>query len=266
VFLFRIALSVVSFLFLAGEQTPSSGPQKVGLPAWLAGPPDAREEQTHAGEDKIDVSYRVPRPQAEVIARYRDQLQKAEIRFRANFDGLGTVIRCSEGKASCVIQVRERDDGTSVKVSYSPNLAPSQTAFIVPPASASPTPAAPPPSAKDRPDDSVGIRQVEYSITGTVHVVSITYRNASGGTEQRRVRVPYRDTFFASPGAALYLSAQKTRFVTVEDGMIATREEVVDDGQAGTVHVRITCGGKIMQEAESSAPHGIATASGRVAP
>jgi hypothetical protein len=46
--------------------------------------------------------------------------------------------------------------------------------------------------------------------------------------------------------------------------MMTARTTVVDDGVEGTVHVIIRVGGKVLQEAEASAPYGIATASGKV--
>jgi hypothetical protein len=260
--------TLFGFLLPACAQTPSSGPPTLELPAWLAPFPGALGERTHAGPDETSSSYQILKSSPAVIAHYRMQLKKAEIHSTEDFDGIGTVIRCSEGRASCVIQIREGDDGSSVKVSYSSNVAAIQPVFIVPaPSDNSPAqaPSATPPPPAKKADDGPGLRQIQYEITGTVHVVNITYRNASGGTEQNRVIVPYNYAFFAPPGAPLYLSAQKTRFVKMEDGLMTTREIVVDDGIEGTVHVLIRVGGKVLQEADASAPHGIATASGEVA-
>jgi hypothetical protein len=106
-----------------------------------------------------------------------------------------------------------------------------------------------------------GARQVEYEITGTIHYANLTRKNADGGTEQRQERLPYSDKFFAAPGTSLYLSVQKARVTKTEDGFV-TRTVVVDDGVEGTVHVLIRVGGRVLSEAEASAPYGIATASG----
>jgi hypothetical protein len=110
---------------------------------------------------------------------------------------------------------------------------------------------------------SPGVREVEYEITGTIHYANLTRKNADGATEQRQEKLPYSDKFYAPPGTSLYLSVQKARITKTEDGMV-TRTTVVDDGVEGTVHVLIRVGGKVLQQAEASAPYGIATASGVV--
>ena len=108
-----------------------------------------------------------------------------------------------------------------------------------------------------------GAREVEYEITGTIHYANLTRKNADGASEQRQEKLPYSDKFYAAPGTSLYLSVQKARITKTEDGF-ARRTVLVDDGVEGTVHVLIRVGGKILQEAEASAPYGIATASGVV--
>jgi hypothetical protein len=109
---------------------------------------------------------------------------------------------------------------------------------------------------------SPGVREVEYEITGTTHYANMTRRNADGATEQRQEKLPYSDKFYAPPGTSLYLSVQKARITKTEDGVGLTRTTVVDDGIEGKVHVLIRVGGRVLQEAEASAPYGIATASG----
>jgi hypothetical protein len=272
VFRSRIVVSVatlVSFLLPTwGQSTPVLSPssQALKLPAWLAPAPDARDEHFHAGTDEVSSSYQVQKSTADVLAYYRTQLQKAEVRFSSSFDGIGAVLRCSEGKASCVIQIRERDEGTSVRVSYSPNEAPAQPSFVVPPPPVSAPTGAPVPapvSPRKAVEDYPTVREVEYEITGTVHWVNLTRKNKDGSTEQRQEKLPYRDEFYALPGTPLYLSVQKARITKTEDGMI-TRTTVVDDGIEGTVHVLIRVNGAVLQEAEATAPYGIATASGEV--
>ncbi len=110
---------------------------------------------------------------------------------------------------------------------------------------------------------STGVRQVEYEITGTIHYANLTRKNADGATEQRQEKLPYSDKFFAAPGTSLYLSVQKARVTKTEDGFV-TRTVIVDDGVEGIVHVLIRVGGKVLSEAEATAPYGIATASGVV--
>jgi len=104
-----------------------------------------------------------------------------------------------------------------------------------------------------------GVREVKFEVDGSTKYVTLTATSKNGGTEQNVVQLPYISTFFAKPGTTLYLSAQKTR--VVKDTIFGP--EVAADG-SGTVHVLIRVGGAVLQEAESSAPFGIATASGKV--
>jgi hypothetical protein len=261
----KIAVLVtVGTLCLADPQTVSPGAHVLELPAWLASLPGARDEHTHAGADEVDSSYLVAQSPNGVATHYRQQMKKAEIRFNESFDGIGAVIRCSEGKATCVIQIRERDEGTAVRISYSLNAASSEVTFVLPQAPSNSAVPVPPPASPKVADDDPGLRQIEYEVTGTVHFANITRKNANGGSEQQQVKLPYNDTFYAPPGKFLYLSVQKARVVKTEDGMMTARTTVVDDGVEGTVHVVIRVGGKVLQETEASAPHGIATASGVV--
>jgi hypothetical protein len=269
VFRFRIAVGIavaLGFLLVADAQTAAPGSPTLALPAWLAPFPGARDERTLAGADEISSAYQIPKSPTDVITHYRAELQKAEIRFSSSFDGMGTVLRCSEGKASCIVQIRERDDGTSVKVSYSPNDAAAQPAFAAPLTQASvpaPAPVAAAPNPKKAVDDYPGRVEVEYEITGTIHYANLTRKNADGSTEQRQEKLPYADKFFAPPGTVLYLSVQKARITKTEEGFIPGTY-LVDDGITGVVHVVIRVGGKVFQEADASAPYGIATASGEI--
>jgi hypothetical protein len=106
--------------------------------------------------------------------------------------------------------------------------------------------------------------EIKYEVDGTIHYANLTQKNKDGATEQKQEKLPYELTFYAQPGATLYLSAQKARITKSEDGMITTRTTVVDDGVEGSVHVLIRAGGKVLQEATATAPYGIATASGLV--
>ncbi len=233
-------------LWLANAQTASPPSQTVEFPAWLASFPGAHGEQRSGTATEITSSYRVAYPPGQITTHYREQLQKAAIHFSVNFDGLGTVIRCSEGNEYCVIQVREIDDGTSVKVSYSPSAGSSvgvvtgDSAKETAPASVSL-----PPSASPRTDSSPGMHQIEYVIEGSAGAAGLTYRNAGGGTEQHEVALPTRLSFRMVAGAFVYISAQKK-------------------GRDGTVRVGIIVDGILMRQTTSSAPFGIATASGKV--
>jgi len=53
------------------------------------------------------------------------------------------------------------------------------------------------------------IHHVEYRVTGSGKV-SINCINATGGTEQRKAKLPWSLTFDANNGTFLYLSAQKS--------------------------------------------------------
>jgi hypothetical protein len=235
----------LSVLRLVGAaQTAAPDSQTGELPSWLTTFPGAHDEH-HVGTTEISSSYRVSRPPAEVTEHYRKQLQNAAVKFNVSFDGIGTVIRCSEGKEYCVIQIRELDDGTSVKVSYSPSAGSSigvvagGESLQQPPAPASPAPARP------KSDALPATHEIQYVIDGSAGAAGLTYRNADGGTEQRDVALPSRLSFRTIAGAFVYISAQKK-------------------GREGTVRVEIIVDGTIMQQSTSSSPFGIASASGRV--
>jgi hypothetical protein len=262
-----VALGALGGSSHAGGQAPAPpSPQTVKLPVWLSALPKALDEHTRVSGDEINSSYRILQTITDVAAHYREQMKKAEIPSTTSFDGIGTVIRCSDGKASCVIQIRESDEGTSVRVNFSLNVERNQPAFFVPrapSASESPAPLSAPAAPKKTVDDNPGLREVEYEITGTVHYANLTRKNADGSSEQRQEHVPYSDKFFASPGTVLYLSVQKAR-ITIKEDFMSSRFTVVEDGIEGTVCVVIRVGGVVLQKAEASAAYGIATVSGIV--
>jgi hypothetical protein len=110
-----------------------------------------------------------------------------------------------------------------------------------------------------------GIRQVDFDVDGSVKYASLTSSTgANAGTEQNIVEVPYHKSVFLKVGSNLYLSAQKTRVTRPDVTSPSERLQILDDGQKGTVHVAIRVNGTILQEATTSAPLGIATASGRL--
>lgn len=85
---------------------------------------------------------------------------------------------------------------------------------------------------------------VTYTVSGSAREVSVTYANASEGTSQATVSVPWSHSFTCTKsGQFLYISAQ-------------------NQGQTGTVTVRITKGGTTYKESTSSGAFVIATASG----
>lgn len=84
-----------------------------------------------------------------------------------------------------------------------------------------------------------------YVVDGTAGALaSVTYRNVSGGTEQKTVTIPWTLTMAPRAGAFLYISAQKQE-------------------SYGTVTVTVYSGGDKLQTAESNSAYGVASASGR---
>lgn len=88
-----------------------------------------------------------------------------------------------------------------------------------------------------------GLVEVVYSITGSAGSVSITQRNASGGTEQYDSSLPLSRSFWIRPGSFLYISAQ-------------------NNGDSGDVSCALTRSGRTVQTASSSGAYVIATCSG----
>ena len=163
-----------------------------------------------------------------------------------------------------MVRIREQEEGVGVMESCALYAA---VVFspIIPPPTSQPEPAA---AAKGNPAHSsepASQRSVEYRVDGSARWVSVTYKNASGATEQKVVVLPFEQSFQAPAGAPVSLSAQKVRVTRpdlISDTPHAVRVEA--NGIEGTVHVMIRVSDKLLQEANTSAPHGIATASGVV--
>lgn len=86
--------------------------------------------------------------------------------------------------------------------------------------------------------------RVTYVVDGYTPA-SLTYRNESGGTEQRAVQLPWSlDMPNIPSGSILYLSAQNK--------------------STGTIKARIYLDSRQLQMAESDAEYGIATVSGSI--
>jgi hypothetical protein len=107
------------------------------------------------------------------------------------------------------------------------------------------------------------MNEVEYQVDGTAKYANLTLTNKDGGKEQSQVKLPFELKFYAKSGQFLFLSAQKVR-VTKTVLHVTDRQEVVDDGVAGKVHVLIRVSGAVLQEASSDAPYGIASAEGKL--
>ena len=85
--------------------------------------------------------------------------------------------------------------------------------------------------------------KVTYRVDGTQRA-SLTYTNATGGTEQHDVKLPWTITFQGRYGEFLYLSAQ-------------------DNGYNGAIVVSISVNGRIVEDATSTEQYGIASVSER---
>jgi hypothetical protein len=90
-------------------------------------------------------------------------------------------------------------------------------------------------------------KYASYSVSGpsTSGTAAVTFRNESGGTEQKTVNLPWMLTVEVKHGTFLSVIAQK-------------------EGKAGTIRAEIRADGRVIQEAESDTAYGIASASGRV--
>ena len=86
---------------------------------------------------------------------------------------------------------------------------------------------------------------VVYSVGGTASSASLTYQNKSGGTDQKKVSLPWTYSFNGKPGDFLYLSAQNEK-------------------EYGTVTAEIKLNGTTVQSAESNDGYGIASVSGSI--
>jgi hypothetical protein len=93
---------------------------------------------------------------------------------------------------------------------------------------------------------AVGSHTVEYRVRGTARAASLTYQNASGGTEQRHDEtLPWTYQLGeAHRGQFLYISAQNS-------------------GSYGTIIAEIVIDGVVVKHSESEGQYTIASASGR---
>jgi hypothetical protein len=87
---------------------------------------------------------------------------------------------------------------------------------------------------------------VRYRIGGTASEADITIENASGGTEQKTVDVPWSETFEAELGQFVYVSAQS------------------QDDADRTINCEIQVNGTVLESAESRGQYVIASCSGSV--
>jgi hypothetical protein len=91
---------------------------------------------------------------------------------------------------------------------------------------------------------------------------NLTYRNESGGMEQAAVMVPWELKMKCPSGFMAYNAAQKRE--EPWDHVPATDKSGLWHNRS--IHVAFYVDGRIVQQAESSAAYGVATASGEVSP
>jgi hypothetical protein len=212
----------------AADSTSNSPSEPLDLPGWLVAFPGSVHHDKIASRTEVAVGYTAPDSTLAVTDFYKDQFRKGEVTASASFDGSGTTIRASATGQTCVLRISDADAGTNINVKCAPTQA-------TPAPAISPQPARLPP----------GVHLVEYSISGSAQGAGLTYRNATGGTEQNEVSLPQTFRFYAASGSFVYLSAQNKT-------------------DTGYVHVSITVDGTPLQEATAGSAYGIATASGSV--
>ena len=214
---------------VAGSNSAIKSSTPMEVPKWLNTFPGSRDRAETSSPGAIDVSYTAPASPDEVVRFYRERFDHDGIAVHVAFNGLGTTIQAFRDSDNCVIGVTEASAGATV----SAKCANHQSGSATPAA-----PVAPPPLP-------AGFHRVEYSISGSAGAVGLTYRNPTGGTEQRDVVLPGSLSFNAEAGQFVYVSAQNRT-------------------NSGDVHVSITVDGRPLQQATSTTPFGIATASGAV--
>jgi hypothetical protein len=85
---------------------------------------------------------------------------------------------------------------------------------------------------------------ITYQVDGSAKFVSLTYNNEEGGTQQRKVSLPWKESFETKPGSFLYISAQ-------------------NQNEYGSLTVSIFVDGKPFRTSYASGGYTIASASGR---
>jgi hypothetical protein len=144
-----IPLLIWGSLSAWGQQTSENAlTPRLALPTWLAPFPQARDQSATAASTESTSTYTALAHPADVISHYEQQLRTAGISFRTQSDGIGVSIVASAEKVSAIIRIREADDFSKVKVTYS--LTPDRIS-APPPAASQPQTAAPTSPAKREP-------------------------------------------------------------------------------------------------------------------
>jgi len=215
-----------------------SSPERLRVPEWFAMfDPVDREIETRTAE-KLSLSYSTDLSFGYAVGRYEGIVHKLEgVGFYYNETGTreGALFTVNTPEVFCEIlighQQKPRVSLACERADY-PDKSAAHRAFI----DSLPKPPPPPPP---------GAHRIEYVIEGDCGWASLTLQNAGGGTEQHEVKLPAKYTMVAMPGTFLYISAQ-------------------NEGDKGSVHVEIRVDGVIVRRSNATAPHGIASASGRL--
>jgi hypothetical protein len=101
---------------VCGQPTSAAAPGSAppAMPEWLAPFPQAQAQRA-AGTER---SYTALAPTADVIAHYQQEMRAAGVAFTTQSDGIGVSIVASEGRASAVVQIRDDDGRSKVKVLF----------------------------------------------------------------------------------------------------------------------------------------------------
>src|SRR5258708_2156470 len=129
-----------------GQQSSENVPTpRLAMPEWLAPFPQARDQSATAASTESVSTYTALAHPAEVVSHYERQMRAAGVAFRTQSDGIGFSILASAERLSAVIRIREVEDVSKVKVSFSvvSDKPAAQQAAIPPPQTAVPARRAP---------------------------------------------------------------------------------------------------------------------------
>ena len=172
------------------EMPPRSEPGSelpMQVPEWLRSFPSAIGQATHAvSSHAVDLSYNAPASPEAVSVHYQEQLRAAGVTFRTGFDGIGTSVRATDSKQSCVVRIVEVAVGVNVKATCAKDE-PSKSASQPPrsvtdtsglrPAQATPPRSGPPPSGWQI--VSIESRVTESNNVWSRYAWKLTMRNES---------------------------------------------------------------------------------------
>jgi hypothetical protein len=139
-------LMICACLSVWGQQSSESVlSPRLAMPEWLAPFPQARDQSSTAASTESVSTYTALAHPAEVVSHYEQQMRAAGVAFKTQSDGIGVSILASAEKLSAVVRIREAEDVSKVKVSYSlaSDKPPAQPSAIPQPQTAGPARRAP---------------------------------------------------------------------------------------------------------------------------